>query len=142
MEFLFKTIFYGCIGLLLEVFFTGLHSVIILKSRDAISRTSLWMLPIYGLGADGLGLIRNWLGFSRPLFIFVAVLFIYLLEYISGRILRLLKVKVWDYSHSRFSLHGLVRADYLPFWFLVAFCFDQLCDVMDKIFIYAGTFGI
>lgn len=136
-EFIARVLVYGCIGLLLEFFFTGIHSVVVLRSRNAICRSSLWMVPIYGLGAEGMGFLRIFL--TEPyLFIPAAVLFIFAVEYASGRILRLAGVTVWDYSHSRFSLHGLVRADYLPFWLMVAIGYDVLADYITKIMEFVG----
>lgn len=135
--FLARTLVYGCVGTQLEILFTGLHSTIVMRDRNAICRTSLLMIPIYGLGADGLGAIRAGIHFA-PVFIPVATLFIYLLEYSSGWIFRRLGIKIWDYSHAKFSVHGLVRIDYLPFWLLVAYAFDQLSDSVTKVLEFVG----
>ena len=54
LGFLFqKFLLYGCLGLLLEVFFTGLHSLYT-KNWRPTSQTYLWMHPIYGVTALGL----------------------------------------------------------------------------------------
>lgn len=136
--FLARTLVYGCVGTQLEMFFTGFHSIFILRDRSAICRTSLLMIPIYGFGADGLGLLRLLIHFA-PIFIPVATLFIFALEYVSGWLFHLLKIKIWDYSHSKFSIHGMVRLDYLPFWLMVAIAFDQLSDYVTKVLEFVGS---
>ena len=132
-----KLIVYGCLGVMLEVFFTGFHSIIILRNRSAISRTSLWMIPVYGGGA-------LWLGFLRTvvplpiMFVPLATLSIFAAEYVAGWIFRKLGIRIWDYSHSKFSIQGLIRVDYLPFWLMVAVAFDQLSDYVAKIMELVG----
>jgi len=137
-EFFARLAVYGCVGVIMEILFTGFHSLIVLRDRSAISRTSLHMIPIYGLGAEGLGLLRMLL--PQPyFFIPAAVLFIFAAEYASGWTLRKAGIKIWDYSHSKFSLHGLVRADYLPFWLMVAVAYDILADFVTKILTFVGS---
>lgn len=133
-----RTLVFGCVGLILENFFTGLHSIIILRSRDAICRTSLWMVPIYGLGGDGLALERYLMPWM-VLFVPVATLSIFAAEYCTGWLLRKIGVKVWDYSHAKFGIHGLIRLDYLPFWMMVALGYDLLVDILDKVLRFAGS---
>lgn len=133
-----KTLVQGCVGLLLENFFTGFHSVIILRSRDAICRTSLWMVPIYGLGGDGLALLRQALPLMI-LFVPIATAAIFGAEYITGWLLRRFGIRVWDYSHAKYGIHGLIRLDYLPFWMMVALGYDLLVDILDKVLTFAGS---
>jgi len=135
---LLKTAIFGCVGLILENLFTGLHSVIILKSRDAICRTSLWMIPIYGLGGDGLAFLRYLLPWMI-LFVPVATGCIFMAEYATGWLLRRFGIKVWDYSHAKYGIHGLIRLDYLPFWMMVALGYDLLVDILDKVLRFAGS---
>lgn len=45
---------FGCLGLLIEVFFTGVHNLVVLRDKNATSKTYLWMFPIYGLGGIAL----------------------------------------------------------------------------------------
>lgn len=133
-----KTLVQGCIGLLLENFFTGSHSVIILKNRDAICRTSLWMVPIYGLGGDMLAFLR-WLFPWMILFVPTATGCIFAAEYATGWLLRKAGIKVWDYSHAKYGIHGLIRLDYLPFWMMMALGYDLLVDLLDKVLRFAGS---
>lgn len=122
---------YGCIGLLIEVFFTGLHTVLFDRNYRATCQTYLWMLPIYGAAGTGLGYLHRLL--DGVGFIVFATLFIYLVEFSTGWVLRhVLGRCPWDYGAARFGIMGLVRLDYLPFWLMVAIGFDSLCAWMDK----------
>lgn len=133
-----RLVVYGCVGLLIEVFFTGIHSIIFMKNRNAICRTSLWMIPIYGFGALALGWLRSAISNSL-VFIPVAVLFIFKAEFISGWMLRKIRIQAWDYSHAKFGIMGLIRLDYLPFWFMVAVAYDVLADYVSRILEFVGT---
>lgn len=137
LELLGKVLIYGCVGVLMEVFFTGIHSIVILRDRNAISRTSLHMILIYGLGALLLGLERAAIPY-KFIFIPVCTLSIFVIEYVSGWVLRKLGIKIWDYTLAKFSIHGLVRVDYLPFWLMVAVAFDILADYVTKILEFVG----
>jgi uncharacterized membrane protein len=95
------------------------------------------MVIVYGLGAYCLGLLRVAIPF-KLVFIPVCTVSIFIIEYVSGWIFRLLNIKIWDYSHARFSIHGLVRIDYLPFWFMVAVAFDLLADYVTKALEFVG----
>jgi hypothetical protein len=92
--------------------------------------TSLWMLPVYGLVQPLYEPAHNALR-RRPWPVrgavygagFLAV------EYASGRLLRRLLGKApWDYSHARYHLHGLVRADYFPLWALAGLGLERVHD--------------
>lgn len=50
-------------------------------------------------------------------------------EYAAGRTLRAIREDApWDYSHARFNLDGLVRADYLPLWAFYGLALERLHD--------------
>lgn len=137
LQLLAKITIYGCLGVLMEVFFTGFHSILVQRDRNAICRTSLWMVPIYGIGAVCLGLLRH-LFSNSALFIPIAVVFIFGAEFCSGWLLRKVKIKAWDYSHAKFGIMGLIRIDYLPFWLMVAIGFDVLADYITRLLEYVG----
>ena len=51
------------------------------------------------------------------------------IEYVSGRALRRVRgAATWDYSHARWHLHGLARADYLPLWGLYGLALEPVHD--------------
>ena len=134
---LVKVLLYGHVGLLIEIWFTALHSVIFLKDVKAPGRTYLWMIPIYGLAAIALGGLHAVL--PRYLFIPLALLFIYCAEASAGLILKKLTGRIpWDYGSAKFGIAGLVRLDYAPFWLLAVICFDRLSDYITRILEIAG----
>ncbi len=123
-----KILLYGHLGLLIEIWFTSLHSIFFKKDARAPGRTYLWMIAIYGFGGLSLGMLRDFLS-SSWVFIPVAVCYIFAMEFISGWLIEKLIGKCpWDYGQARFGIAGLVRLDYLPFWLGVAIGFDLLAD--------------
>lgn len=137
IELFFKMAVWGVIGLLIEILFTGLHSVFIERNVRAIGITYLWMWPIYGLGGELLALLRD--AIQNPwLFVPAAVVTIYAIEFGSGWALRKIIGRApWDYGKARFGIMGLVRMDYLPFWFAVALGFDQIADKISQVVTFA-----
>ena len=58
LDVLQKIFSYGCLGLLVEVFFTGAVSLY-RRNWRATSQTYLWMLPIYGIGGVTLEAVQH-----------------------------------------------------------------------------------
>lgn len=129
-----RFLFYGLIGWLLEILFTGTGSFLS-GSFGLTGYTYLWMFPIYGMVVflepvhDH---IRNTPWPIRGV-IWVAIIFI--IEYLSGWILKLLiGFCPWDYSlASRFTVDGFIRLDYFPVWFVAGLLFERLHDFLDNI---------
>ncbi len=121
---------------MLEIMFTGLGSLIS-GSVSLTAKTYLWMFPIYGLAfilEPVHDQIRNAPWLMRG-FIWAAL--ILGMEYFSGWLLQLLiGVCPWDYSgQSRFSVDGLIRIDYSPFWFAAGLLFERLHDFLERLHI-------
>lgn len=126
IEFLQKVFSYGCLGLLIEVFFTGAVSLY-RRNWRATSQTYLWMLPIYGIGGWTFEAVHNALQWHWVAMAFVYVPMIYAFEFVSGWILkRFLGRCPWDYGSTRFSVMGLIRLDYAPFWLALALMFHPV----------------
>lgn len=119
---------YGFLGWAAEVAFTGSKTLFWKRDVSARAQSYLWMHPIYGLGgvtleATGRAL-RKRTRIERAL---VGVAAIYGIEYLSGRILkRTLGSVPWDYGKGRFTVHGIIRLDYAPFWLGLAWFFEPL----------------
>ncbi|MFL5320006.1 MAG: putative ABC transporter permease [Myxococcaceae bacterium] len=120
--------FYGLVGWIIEVLFTGASNAIIKKDSCATSQTYLWMHPIYGAAGLALEAVHTKLPrkqIGTRLAATVGV--IYATEYLSGWILkRVLGKCPWDYTGKGVNVHGLVRLDYLPAWLLAAYLFEPV----------------
>jgi hypothetical protein len=55
-------------------------------------------------------------------------------EYASGAALVALTGSCpWDYGQSAWSVHGLIRLDYAPFWALCGYLGEPLCSLMRRV---------
>ena len=115
----------------METVWTGMISAF--KGDKSLScRTYLWMFPIYGTGVilePAHEFIRGFILIYRG-FIWAAIIF--LIEYISGYILkRAIGRCPWDYDSGGeviASVNGIIRLDYLPVWFCVGLIFERIHD--------------
>jgi len=114
---------FGLIGWCMEVFWTGLGSIL-KKDFRATSTTSIWMFFIYGSAALFTPVIRLILPFPLVIRGLIYALCIFTVEYGTGMFLKTLNVCPWDYSSCRFSVQGVIRLDYTPVWFGVGLLFE------------------
>ena len=125
LQFLKRFLIYGSAGCLMEVFWTGLGSLI-KKNFRLISSTSLWMFFIYGLAAALDPICDMLTGYPFFLRGCVYVLSVFVIEYLTGYLLKKAGLCPWDYSHSKFSVNGVIRLDYAPVWFVAGLIFERL----------------
>ena len=127
-----RFIIYGCIGWIMETFWTGLGSA--LRGNKSLACTTyLWMFPIYGMGIflePVHELIRGYLWIYRG---FIWAFLIFTIELITGWVLKLtLGECPWDYDReaaiAAVTVKGLIRLDYLPVWFCVGLMFERMHD--------------
>jgi uncharacterized membrane protein len=122
---LIKFIIFGSLGWIMEIVWTGLHSLL-KKDFRLTGTTSIWMFFIYGLA-----------GFLNPICMMLIklpvlarggcyVICIFTVEYITGMLLKRLRVCPWDYSCSRYSLQGVIRLDFAPLWFGAGLLFEHV----------------
>lgn len=128
-----RYILYGLAGWCIEIFWTGLGSLI---SGDVNLRgwTYLWMFPIYGL-AIFMEPVHNRIR-NLPFFIrgTIYTLIIFFIEYSTGLLLKtFLGVCPWDYSGTPFSVGGFIRLDYAPAWFIAGLLFERVHDALISI---------
>ncbi|WIV10847.1 hypothetical protein [Proteiniborus sp. MB09-C3] len=129
-------VIYGLLGMLMEVFWTGMHSLLS-GNLNLISKTSIWMFFIYG-SAVFLEPIHDKIRRNN---IFIRgitwVFLIYTIEFLSGFLLeQLIGSCPWDYkSSTTYTLRGYIRFDYFPAWFIVGLIFEKAHDFLDKKFI-------
>lgn len=134
-----KAVIYGCLGLLIEVFFTGISSLI-RKHWDATCKTYLWMGPIYGVTALILEAVSDAITWPFYLKAFIYVPIIYGAEGLSAWVLKSIIGRVpWDYGLSHWTPMGFVNFSYLPFWLILALGFDAIAEIIRKIIIFAGS---
>lgn len=86
------------------------------------------LCPIYGIGGLLLMFYFKYVKFEPEyLLVFLAGLFMVLLEYVGGLFCeKILKVKVWDYSSSRFDIRGIVDPGHSLGWFILVTIFYWL----------------
>lgn len=115
----------GITGWCLEILFTALGA---LRRREMqlVGHTSLWMFPIYGCAAlfQPLFLVLRKCpvvvrGISYALCIFTG-------EYLSGKFLCRRSLCPWNYSRHKWHIKGLIRLDFLPFWFAAGLLFERI----------------
>ena len=117
---------YGVVGWVLEILWTGLHSLL-KKAFSLMGLTSLWMFPIYGMAVLLEPVFLLLAGFPPVIRGGVYMLCIYVVEYGSGwGLQRFAGVCPWDYSQSKYHIHGLIRLDYAPVWFGVGLFFESI----------------
>lgn len=123
-----KFIFYGILGWIIEVVWTGLGSLA-LGRWTLDSHTYLWMFPIYGLAVFLEPVheeIRAYKWWARGL---IYMIIIFCVEYLTGYLLDYLVGKCpWDYSGNTFAVQGYIRLDYAPVWFAAGLLFEQIHD--------------
>jgi len=116
LNYLEKIVIYGCLGLVVEVFFTAISEpTIILEGH-----TYLWMVPVWACGLYALehvGRIMKKYPLRCPWWVrgFVYVIVCFTVEFFWGVFFLLtLKVIPWDYSAADLSVLGAIRLDYFP----------------------------
>lgn len=146
-----KLLIYGHIGILLEFWFTGAHSLF-QRHWKLTSYSYLWCVPIYGFTAllmEVVGQSVPWPFYLKP---FIYVPLIFGAEALSGATLKGLTgllqrflggaqgdVVPWEYQKSNWAPFGLVNFRYAPFWFVVALAFDPLSTWMRKVLVVAAS---
>lgn len=109
----------------MEILFTALNAF---RRREMklIGNTSLWMFPIYGTAAligPLYRLIRRLPALLRSM-IYSAGIFSF--EFLCGSLLKKRGACPWDYSESKYNLHGVIRLDYAPIWMVAGLIFERL----------------
>lgn len=125
-----KFIICGLTGWCIEVAFTSV-SAAIKKDKKMMGQTSAWMFPIYGMAA-GIDLIypkiKNWSTFHRGLLYGLTIM---TGEYITGSMLTAIDACPWSYDDAKYSIKGIVRPDYLPYWMVAGLLYEKLLLEID-----------
>lgn len=129
----------GIAGWCLEILFTSVDSIAAGDWR-LMGTTSLFMFPIYGMGAvlgPGGRLLDRWLGdgeqtgpgaqaarLVRRGLVYMVLIFIG--EYLAGTALKALGICPWDYSAWPDNIDGVIRLGFAPLWFGTGLLFEYL----------------
>lgn len=115
----------GLTGWCIEVAFTS-AGALGKKDRKLMGQTSAWMFPIYGM-ASCIGVvapkIAHWPLLARGFLYGTAIMSA---EYLTGSILSAFDVCPWSYEGEKYSINGLVRLDYLPFWIAAGLLYEKI----------------
>ena len=123
---------YGFIGCLMEVFWTGAAGLF-KGDNNLTSKTSIWMIIIYGLAIflepiqDKLKQ-KNFNWFSRGI---IYMLCIFVAEYIAGYLLSKINIYVWNYTDA-FNINGYITLMFIPVWFAVGLLFERIRVFLDE----------
>ena len=129
LNILLRFLMYGAFGWVLEVVWTGLHSL--LRGDFSMrAQTSIWMFFIYGMFVvmePFFALLAPWPFVVRGVIYMVGV---FVVEYVVGRLMQQANICPWDYSDARTSVHGVIRLDYAPVWFSAGLMFEVLYGII------------
>lgn len=139
LNLLLKLLIYGHIGLLIEVWFTGIHSFFFRKDRSATAKTYLPMLVVYGVTAVVLEAVSGAIAWPFYLKAFIYVPIIYGSEALSGWVIKRVIGRIpWDYGISQWTPMGLINFKYAPYWLMLSLAFDPITTLLTK-FLHAVT---
>lgn len=128
-----KLLVFGCLGILIEFFFTSIHSLLT-GNLKGTGYSYIWMVPVYGFTAlllDGLNDVLPW-PFYIKAFVYVPV--IYGAEALSGWVLQKTTGHIpWDYKKSFWTPMGLINLKYAPFWLVLAMAFDPITQFLARL---------
>lgn len=130
---IFLVIFFAAFGIATEVFFTAFtdfynNTPLCGKSRWALAGNSyIWMVFIYGLiPLFGNVVVRPMHKYNIALRLLFYAAIIYVVEFVSGYMLRLVTGSCpWEYT-SGWHIMGLIRLDYAPAWLFFAFLLETI----------------
>jgi len=119
----YKYLIYGSLGLILEVFWTGIGSL--LKGDIKLtSSTSIWMFFIYGFACFIEPISDSLSSFPIVFRGVIYVVCIFAAEYLVGSLMKMLNACPWDYSDAKYNIKGIIRLDYAPVWFALGLVFE------------------
>jgi uncharacterized membrane protein len=126
-----RFLIYGLAGWSMEVFWTGLHSLVGGDLR-LIGFSNLWMLFIYGSAVflePIHDIIARWRWPVRGL---LWIVIIWGIEYTSGLLLvSILGVYPWHYT-GPFAVDGLIMLSYAPAWLIAGLVFERIHKALDE----------
>ena len=121
----------GLIGWYLECLWTGLASLFH-KDRELTCHTSFWMFPIYGMAAVIKPIHDSTKHYPLAVRGILYTILIYVVEFVTGCLLKLFHACPWDYSKAHHNLKGVIRLDYFPAWFGMGLLYERILDAVEQ----------
>ncbi|MCC8140841.1 MAG: putative ABC transporter permease [Lachnospiraceae bacterium] len=117
----------GIFGWAMELLWSGFHAFRV-RDMKLTGKSSLWMFPIYGSASLLAPAMRRLKRKGRNVMErgLIYMSSIYLVEFVSGTLLKSRGMCPWDYSKSPRHYKGVIRLDYAPAWFLVGLAFERM----------------
>jgi uncharacterized membrane protein len=128
-----RFLLFAWLGLLLEVHFTALGSLA-KGDWNLRGQTSPWMMLDYGLlGILLMPIAQPLIARGVPLVLRAAIymLGIFVVEYVSGMIFTAFGLRIWNYSHLPYNLHGQITLLYAPLWWGLGLVVETLYRRID-----------
>ena len=131
--FLLNFVVCGLLGWCFECFWTGLSSLF-QKNRKLSCQTSLWMFFIYGMAAI-IGPIYRFMA-RFPFWVRggIYAIAIYLVEYLTGSVLKRFRACPWNYSKCKHNIKGLINMDYAGAWFVMGLIYEKILIFTSRFF--------
>ena len=119
----------GILGLCIEIIWTAFHGIKS-KNNKFIGYTSIIMFPIYGLASVIKPISLKLKKMKMPTIIrgIVYSIGIFMVELITGSILKKTNNCPWDYSDKKYNRNGVIRIDYAPLWCIVGVIFEKMLN--------------
>jgi len=137
-----RFIVYGLVGWCIECCFTSVVNLVTgAGDLRLMGHSYLWMHPIWGTGlllGERIIMALHRARVSRITRAFVGMLLCFAVEYAGGALLAVLIGRCpWDYSASPWSVHGLIRLDYAPYWFVCAWAYEPLASFVRRVRVFS-----
>ena len=119
----------GILGWCIEIIWTAFHGMKS-KNNKFIGYTSIIMFPIYGLASVIKPISLKLKKMKMPTIIrgIVYSIGIFMVELITGSILKKTNNCTWDYSDKKYNINGVIRIDYAPLWCIVGVIFEKMLN--------------
>ncbi len=127
LKYLFIFSIFSLIGWILEFCFRSIRNNKFINPGFM----SGCVVPLYGFGTITIVLLCNLIdsynihyAYKLSLIFLSSMIFLSLLEFITGLVvLKLFKIRLWNYSNSKFNYKGFVRLEFSITWGLLALLF-------------------
>ena len=119
----------GILGWCIEIIWTAFHGIKN-KNNKFIGYTSIIMFPIYGLASVIKPISLKLKKMKMPTIIrgIVYSIGIFMVELITGSILKKTNNCPWVYSDKKYYINGVIRIDYAPQWCIVGVIFEKMLN--------------